>query len=68
MTNPANIREVVALKPNYLGFIFYPKSPRYVARKLDPGFLNKLPSNIKRTGVFVNEKEEKFLKSPKNIV
>ena len=61
MTNPENIREVAALKPNYLGFIFYPKSPRYVVGKLSPESMNEIPPNIWRTGVFVNETEEKIL-------
>jgi len=61
MTNPENIREVAALKPNYLGFIFYPKSPRCVIGKLTPESMNDIPSNIWRTGVFVNETEEKIL-------
>jgi len=30
MRDPDNISQVAALKPDYLGFIFYPKSPRFV--------------------------------------
>jgi len=30
MREPDNILEVTALKPNYMGFIFYPESPRFV--------------------------------------
>ena len=61
MTNPENIREVAALEPNYLGFIFYPKSPRYVVGKLDSESINVVPKNIWRTGVFVNEREKNIL-------
>lgn len=50
MLNPKNITAVAALKPDYMGFIFYPKSPRY-AGELDPSML---PDNVRRVGVFVN--------------
>ncbi len=44
-----NIDEIVALQPDYLGLIFYDKSPRYLDTTL-----TALPTNIKKTGVFVN--------------
>lgn len=50
MQKPANIAIVATLKPDYMGFIFYPKSPRY-AGALDPA---ALPDNVRRVGVFVN--------------
>lgn len=53
MRDPENITDVAALRPQYLGFIFYPKSPRFVGESFDiPG---NLPASIKRVGVFVNE-------------
>lgn len=51
MREPENIREVAALRPDYMGFIFYEKSPRYVG----PDFvLPPLPVTVKPVGVFVN--------------
>ena len=47
-----NIEEVVALGPDYAGFIFYNKSPRYVGGAFKMPDLDK---GIKRVGVFVNE-------------
>ena len=44
-----NILKVADLQPDYLGFIFYEKSPRFF-----DGEIPKLPKNIKKTGVFVN--------------
>lgn len=55
-----NILAVAALKPDFMGFIFYPKSPRF-AEPLDALVLNALPDNIKKIGVFVNESEENIL-------
>ena len=54
MKDPSNILELAALKPDYMGFIFYPASKRYV-EGLSPDFLKSLPADIKRIGVFVDE-------------
>ena len=50
MREPNNIRELAKLPIDYMGFIFYDKSARYMAAlpKLP------LPERIKKTGVFVN--------------
>lgn len=47
----SNVQEVAALQPDYLGFIFYEKSPRNFV-----GEMPDLNSEIKKVGVFVNEK------------
>lgn len=60
MRDAANIAEVAAVQPDYLGFIFYDQSPRYVGQDFDPGVL---PASIKRVGVFVNEKQEKIIRT-----
>ncbi|GLB52121.1 N-(5'-phosphoribosyl)anthranilate isomerase [Neptunitalea chrysea] len=48
-----NIIEVANLQPDYMGFIFYEKSPRYVSDSLP-----ELPKAIIKTGVFVNSSLE----------
>lgn len=50
MRDPQNIQEVSSLGIDYMGFIFYPLSKRYV-EQID--FIDNT-SPIKRTGVFVN--------------
>lgn len=53
LRDSSNILEVGALHPDYMGFIFYPPSPRFVGDDFQlPVSLN--PS-IQRVGVFVNE-------------
>ena len=52
MRDLENIIQIKELAPDYLGFIFYPKSPRYV-ETLDESLLSLLPP-IKKTAVFVN--------------
>lgn len=60
MKYPENIQAVAALHPDYMGFIFYPKSPRY-AEPLSPETLDAIPASIKKIGVFVNEDLETIL-------
>ena len=50
MREAENIREVEALGIDLMGFIFWPKSGRYVSER--PAYL---PTNCKRVGVFVDE-------------
>jgi phosphoribosylanthranilate isomerase len=54
-----NIREVVKLSPNFMGFIFYPQSKRFVGNDFEMPEIN---SSIKKVGVFVNESKENILK------
>lgn len=48
-----NAAEVATLQPDYLGFIFYDKSPRNFEDTIP-----QLPKGIKKVGVFVDEKVE----------
>lgn len=45
-----NIQQVAEILPDYLGFIFYDRSPRNFE-----GIIPELPKEIKKVGVFVNE-------------
>jgi phosphoribosylanthranilate isomerase len=53
MRDEKNIMQVAALQPDYMGFIFYAKSPRFVG--MDFQLPEDFPQAIKRVGVFVNE-------------
>ena len=53
MRDPGNILQVAELEPDYMGFIFYPKSKRYVGSMFR--MPDQLSQRIKRVGVFVNE-------------
>ncbi|MDD2512171.1 MAG: phosphoribosylanthranilate isomerase [Proteiniphilum sp.] len=54
MRNADNIRAVEQLGADWMGFIFYPGSPRYAGNQL-----TYLPERMKRVGVFVDEAPEK---------
>lgn len=64
MRSTENIREVAILHPDYMGFIFYEKSPRYVGSEFV--LPDDLDSTINRVGVFVNHTKafikEKFVR------
>ena len=57
MCDRENIQELVKLAPDYMGFIFYDKSKRFVADFPEV----EIPSSIKKVGVFVNETIEKIV-------
>lgn len=59
MRDHNNIAQVASLSPDYLGFIFYPHSPRFVG--WDFRVPQELPDIVKRVGVFVNETSEEIL-------
>ena len=54
MRDAENIRQLLALKPDYMGFIFFEKSPRYVGNDLDENLLKSFPNFTQKAGVFVN--------------
>lgn len=53
-----NIQEVAALRPDYAGFIFYPKSPRFVGEEFE---MPRLEAGVNKVGVFVNEPVKKIM-------
>src|SRR5574344_1817915 len=70
MRDAENIREVSALGVDIMGFIFYPKSPRYVAQiptfagiipDVSEASLSKAQPYFKKVGVFVDD-------MPQNII
>jgi phosphoribosylanthranilate isomerase len=60
MKFPGNIREVIKYQPDFLGFIFYPGSPRYAGDNIEELSKMNIPPSIKKIGVFVNERKDKI--------
>lgn len=59
MRDPDNILELVQeVNPDWMGLIFYPKSPRYVSGRPD---ISVQSSEVTKVGVFVNEPIESLL-------
>lgn len=55
MREPGNIEKVAQLGVDMMGFIFYPKSPRFASQSVARTAADK---NVCRVGVFVNESVE----------
>jgi phosphoribosylanthranilate isomerase len=54
MRDVENIKALIELKPDFIGFIFYDKSPRFIGNDADVELINSIPRDIKKVGVFVN--------------
>lgn len=57
-----NILNVSKIDPDYMGFIFYQDSPRFVGHEFE---LPYLAERIKKVGVFVNERVDFILSTAK---
>lgn len=58
LTRPGDIAAANALQPEYIGFVFAPKSRRYVSREMAAELKAQLFPGIQAVGVFVNEAPE----------
>lgn len=59
LTQLEQIEELVAINTDFLGFIFYKKSPRFILNHLNMQQISEIAHHGK-TGVFVNESIEKI--------
>jgi phosphoribosylanthranilate isomerase len=60
MTQPEQVAELAEMGITFAGFIFYPKSPRYVFKHMTTAQIKK-ENNINKVGVFVNASIEDVL-------
>lgn len=58
MSRPCDIRAANALLPDYIGFVFAPKSRRYVSPEKAAELKRMLDPGIRAAGVFVDEKPQ----------
>jgi len=65
MRDGENIMQVASYQPDYMGFILYEKSPRFIGTNFPVP--DTFPSSIQRVGVFVNEEPQTVLKHVKNL-
>ena len=63
ITNKADAQLAVELGADALGFIFYPKSPRYIKVTDAANICNALPPFVVKVGVFVDELEYEIEKA-----
>jgi len=65
MRDPQNILEVASLQPDYMGFIFFDKSPRDVGN--DFNIPVEFPAATKKAGVFVNAETKHIIKQVQRL-
>lgn len=65
MTDAATIQTAIDHKVDYLGFVFYPKSPRNLTPKQATLLTKNIPSHINKVAVIVNETNQ-FIEYIKN--
>ena len=65
MRDANNITQVTTLGPDYMGFIFYPPSPRYVGADFQLSDDGTKP--VVRVGVFVNADNEEILRQARIV-
>lgn len=55
MTEPGNLEQLCALHPDFVGYIFYRGSARFVGDTPDEALFSLPGDSVSRVGVFVNE-------------
>jgi phosphoribosylanthranilate isomerase len=60
MKNPENIKAIRNLEPDFMGFIFYEKSPRYVGENFELSSAD-LKGRLDKVGVFVNHPTDELI-------
>ncbi|MBG9377876.1 phosphoribosylanthranilate isomerase [Panacibacter sp. DH6] len=63
MTKPEQVMQLDELGVEFAGFIFYPKSPRYVFKTMPATEIKKIRGSINKVGVFVNADPDEILKT-----
>ena len=63
MTLPEQVTALDEMNVSLAGFIFYPKSPRFMANKIAPDRLRKIKGKIAKVGVFVNAPYDELMKT-----
>jgi phosphoribosylanthranilate isomerase len=67
ITNGTDARRAVEAGADFLGFNFYPKSPRYIEPTKARQIARRLPAKVSVVGVFVNESEKTMLEIARTV-
>ena len=63
MTLPEQVKALDEMGVDFAGFIFYAKSPRYMANKISPEKMKQIKGHIAKVGVFVNMPYEEMMRT-----
>lgn len=62
-TLPQQVNALDDIGVTFAGFIFYPKSSRYMAQKISPEKMRQIKGKIIKVGVFVNPSHDELMKT-----
>jgi phosphoribosylanthranilate isomerase len=62
ITNLSDALAAADAGADYLGFIFYPPSPRFITAAAAKAIISQLPPHVKKVGVFVNTPAVEIIK------
>ncbi len=60
ITEPTALNAAVQAGAHYIGFVFYPPSPRYIHPQQAAHLIRQLPSTVKAVGLFVDPTDEEL--------
>ncbi len=63
MTDVEQVKQLDEMGVEFCGFIFYPKSPRFVFKYMPAINIKKIKGHINKVGVFVNAPSEEILQT-----
>jgi phosphoribosylanthranilate isomerase len=63
ITIPSQLEAFDEMGVDLAGFIFYPRSPRYMGNKIPADYIRKFRGRIAKVGVFVNMPYEELMKT-----
>jgi phosphoribosylanthranilate isomerase len=63
MRHPENVIEISEIFPDYMGFIFYKRSKRFVGDDPEEQIFKNIPDSIEKVGVFVDEDPRKIIET-----
>ena len=63
LTDAGNARLVADAGADFAGFIFYPRSKRFVGETPNADLFMNIPAQVKKVGVFVNEKKDRIIET-----
>jgi phosphoribosylanthranilate isomerase len=66
MTLPEQVNSLDEMGVDLAGFIFYPKSPRYIGNKITPEKMKQIKGKIAKVGVFVNMPYDELMRTVDN--
>ena len=66
MTLPEQVNSLDEMGVQYAGFIFYPKSQRYVGNRISPQKMKDISRQILKVGVFVNTPYDELMETVDN--